>query len=158
MLRVDEPGFFQQHAHRRPLGELLDRGAQIVVSRLFTGDQCGDPGQDVVQIGTVNPAQRHMGHREVEDQHVPAGFQNASHFCESDRPGGHIPQAKRDRDHIEAALLKRQLQAIGDNQPIEPFPPRDFQHRLAEIGSHDDRFRAGFLQGQGQVAAPGCQI
>ena len=96
--------------------------------------------------------------RKIQNKHNSAGPKDTVHLQNGRLPIRHIAKTKGNRQHIKRSLRKWQSQAIGLDQPLDSLEPRLFQHRQAKIRSGDSRCRAGFLDGQGQVATASRQI
>jgi hypothetical protein len=111
-----------------------------------------------MKIKPVKWAKAAFWDREIEDQEMSVGTENARHFRECRLPGFHISQAKGDGDGIEASRREWEMKRIGLDQPFHFFSLCDAEHGQTEVGAHDDGVRASALEGAGQVTRPGCKI
>jgi len=129
-----------------------------LVGLFFAGEDAGDYGEDVMEIDAVGNAQRGWRQREVEDEEMAAGSQDAGHFAQGAGPGFHVAQAEGDGDGVEGGIGEGEMEGVGEDGIAEAFCAGAVEHGLAEIGTGDLRGRGGALDGQGEVAAAGGQI
>ena len=81
-----EAGGFEEGEHGGASGEFFDGGAEVLVGGFFASYDAGDEGEDAVKVEAVGGAQGWGGEREVEDEEVAAGVEDAGHFTEGGGP------------------------------------------------------------------------
>ena len=98
------------------------------------------------------------GHRKIEDDKQSSRPEHAAHFGQSLVPGGHVPQPKGHGNGVENPVPKRQRQSVGLDEEGNILPVCLVKHGQAKIRTDHTRGGAGFLQGDSEVAAAGCEV
>lgn len=145
--------------HFRAGGEAFDGAAEVFIGGTLAGDPASDARHDVLQIEEVElpePGKARDG--EIEDEEAATGAEDAAHFLEGERPGGHVSQAKADGEDIKGSILKRQAEPIGGDEAMEAAFLRFTHHGDGKIGSEHFGGGAGGLHGLGKIATAGGEV
>lgn len=111
-----------------------------------------------MQIESVGRSERSPGNGEVENQKVPAASEHTTHRSNCAWIRFHVPQAERNGHHIECFRFEGEPQRVGGDCIPESFCPGTNEHRVTEVAPDHFRFGAVPCEGQGEVAAAGCQV
>jgi len=84
--------------------------------------------------------------------------EDTGHFPQGAGARFHIAQTEGDGDGIERGIGEREIEGIGEDGVFEAFAPGAIEHGLAEIGAGDSGAWTGALDGEGEIAAAGCEI
>lgn len=145
--------------HFRAGGKAFDGAAEVFIGGTLAGDPAGDAGHDVLQIEEIELAEAGEARDgEIEDEEAAAGAEDAAHFLEGERPGGHVSQSKADGEHVEGSILKREAQPISGDEAVEAAFLRLAHHGNGKIGPEDFGGGTGGLDGLGEIATAGGEV
>ncbi len=140
-------------------GEAFDGAAKVFVGFALAGDPAGDTGHDSLKVEEIELADpREGGDGEVENEEASAGAEDAGHFVERDRPGGHVAEAEGDGEGVERGVVEGEVHAVGGDEGEEVAALSLAHHGDGEIGTDDGGFGAVRLDGLHEVATAGGEV
>lgn len=140
-------------------GEAFDGAAQVFVGLPLAGDPAGDAWHDAFEVEEVELADTgEGGDGEVEDEEMATGAEDAGHFVQGDRPGGHVSEAEGDGEGVEGGVGEGEVHAVGGDEGKEVSALGLAHHGDGKVSTDDGGVGAMRLNGLHEVATAGGEV